>query len=81
MNRAELRKTWNGLGENAVSGMLEWRLQHPEATFREIEQKWEVNGGVPVCPNCGLELEKKGKLQTRGGQEIELEREYGKCPG
>ena len=108
MNRDELRKTWNGLGEDAVSGMLEWRLRHPEATFREIEEEvdarlarmrarmlsdaamtsnradWEVNGEVPVCPNCGLGLEKKGKkkrkLQTRGGQEIELEREYGKCP-
>jgi YgiT-type zinc finger domain-containing protein len=109
MNRDELRKTWSGLGEDAVSGMLEWRLQHPKATFREIEEEvdarlarmrarmlsdaamtsnradWEVNGEVPVCPNCGLELAKKGKkkrkLQTRGGQEIELEREDEKCPG
>jgi YgiT-type zinc finger domain-containing protein len=40
--------------------------------------------GVGVCPNCGTKLEKKGKkkrkLLTRGGQEVELEREYGVCP-
>lgn len=37
-----------------------------------------------MCPNCGTRLEKKGKkkrkLPTRGGQEVELEREYGVCP-
>jgi hypothetical protein len=108
MDKEELRKNWNGLGEDAVSGMLEWRQQHPKATFREIEKEvderlavmrarmlsdaavasssaeWIIDGKVPVCPNCGMELEKKGKkkrkMQTRGGQEVELEREYGVCP-
>jgi YgiT-type zinc finger domain-containing protein len=108
MNKEEMRQNWNGLGEDAISGMLEWRLQHPKATFREIEKEvderlgvmrakmlsdtamasssteWIIDGKVPVCPNCGMGLKKKGKkkrkLQTRGGQEIELEREYGVCP-
>ncbi len=29
---------WNELAEEVTSGMKEWRLQHPRATFREIEQ-------------------------------------------
>lgn len=37
-----------------------------------------------VCPSCGAKLEKKGKkkrkLETRGGQVVELEREYTVCP-
>src|SRR5437588_275224 len=28
---------WKELSEEVISGMLEWRLQHPKATFREIE--------------------------------------------
>ncbi len=29
---------WHELTEEAISGMKEWRLQHPKATFREIER-------------------------------------------
>src|SRR5438270_1550323 len=28
---------WKELSEEVISGMLEWRLQHPKATFSEIE--------------------------------------------
>ena len=108
MNGEEMRKGWNGLSEEIISGMAEWREQHPKATFREIESEvdkrlavlrarmltdaairsaqteWEGAKGEVVCPNCGARLEQKGKkkrkLQTRGGQEVELEREYGVCP-
>lgn len=107
MNRAEMEKRWNGMSAEIISGMAEWRQQHPKATFREIEDEvdrrlavlrvrmlsdaaissaqadWE-GVGIGVCPNCGTKLEKKGKkkrkLPTRGGQEVELEREYGVCP-
>ena len=41
-------------------------------------------GQRPRCPGCGEELESGGKrkrsLQTRGRQEIVLERQYGVCP-
>ena len=88
--------------------MMEWRLQHPKATFREIEAEidqrlsglrvrmltdaairsasadWGGNEKAEECPKCGAELVRKGKktrkMQTRGGQEVELEREYGECP-
>lgn len=108
MNGEEMRKRWNGLSEEILSGMVEWREQHPRATFREIETEvdkrlavlrarmlsdaairsaqteWDGASGEVRCPNCGGKLEqngkKKRKLQTRGGQEVELEREYGVCP-
>ena len=47
---------------------------------------WSRNrlGERPVCPDCGQELASSGKrgrrLQTLGGQEVTLEREYGVCP-
>lgn len=108
MNGEEMRKRWSGLSDEIISGMAEWRQQHPRATFREIEEEvdkrlsvlrarmlsdaairsaqtaWEADSRAALCPTCGARLEqngkKKRKLQTRGGQEVELEREYGVCP-
>ena len=108
MNGGEMRKRWSGLSEEIMSGMAEWRQQHPKASLREIEAEvdkrlavlrarmisdaavrssqaeWEEGNREVVCPTCGAKLEGKGKkkrkLQTRGGQEVELEREYGVCP-
>ena len=98
MNGEEMRKGWRGLSDEILSGMTEWRQQHPTATFREIEAEVDKRlsvlrarmlsdaaiGRVARCPACGARLEqngkKKRKLQTRGGQEVELEREYGVCP-
>jgi hypothetical protein len=31
-------RTWHALSEEVLTGMKEWRLAHPKATFREIEQ-------------------------------------------
>jgi len=108
MNGDEMRRSWNGLSEEIISGIAEWRQQHPKATFREIEAEvdkhlavlrarmlsdaairsaqaeWDEASREVVCPDCGTRLEQKGikkrKLQTRGGQEVALEREYGVCP-
>ncbi len=33
----DLDATWRQLSEEVISGMKEWRVQHPRATFREIE--------------------------------------------
>lgn len=45
---------------------------------------WDGKEQGAKCPRCGVVLKKKGKkkrqLQTQGGQQIELEREYGVCP-
>ncbi len=108
MNNNGMVGRWNTLSEEIISGMAEWRQQHPKATFREIEEEvdkrlsvlrmrmltdaairsaqaeWDQGSWDVICPTCGARLEKKGKkkrrLQTRGGQEVELEREYGVCP-
>jgi len=108
MNSEEMHKSWTGMSEEIMSGVAEWRQQHPEATFRELEEEvdrrlsvlrakmiadaalsmrqreWEQGSPDVVCPECGQPLERKGKkkrsLQMRGGQEVELEREYGECP-
>jgi hypothetical protein len=34
---AELDVRWRELAEDVIIGMKEWRLQHPKATFKEIE--------------------------------------------
>lgn len=34
----EFDQNWRKLGEDVLSGMKEWREQHPKATFREIEE-------------------------------------------
>jgi len=39
MNSAEMQKRWSGLSAEIISGMTEWREQHPKATFREIEEE------------------------------------------
>lgn len=55
-----------------------------DAAMNSASAKWEVGEKAAVCPTCGVALIKKRKkkreLQTRGGREIELEREYGVCP-
>ena len=55
-----------------------------DAALACAQTDWEPGSAEGVCPECGRPLEKKGKkkrcLQTRGGQEVELEREYGVCP-
>jgi len=37
MRIEDLDAHWHELAEDVISGMKEWRLQHPTATFREIE--------------------------------------------
>ncbi|MDQ3929192.1 MAG: hypothetical protein M3328_08600 [Chloroflexota bacterium] len=37
MDRERLQRKWAELAEEAFTGMAEWRVQHPKATFREIE--------------------------------------------
>lgn len=106
MKKEKLEEKWQGLSQDMIVGMSEWREKHPRATLREIEEEidkrmsemrarmiadtamnsvsadWEA-GETVVCPHCGGEMLKKGKkkrkLQTRGGREVELEREYGIC--
>lgn len=36
--RDDFDARWHELAEEVLSGMKEWRLQHPKATLKEIEQ-------------------------------------------
>ena len=38
---------WHDLTQEVMTGMREWRLQHPKATFREIEP--ELDAGWAAC--------------------------------
>jgi hypothetical protein len=35
--RSDFDAEWDTLAEDVLSGMKEWRLQHPKATLRQIE--------------------------------------------
>jgi YgiT-type zinc finger domain-containing protein len=37
MKGDELQANWNGLSEEIMQGIVEWREEHPKATMREIE--------------------------------------------
>lgn len=37
MRTQDFDQHWRGLSEEILTGMKEWRLQHPRATFSEIE--------------------------------------------
>jgi len=39
MNGEETKKKWRGMSDSIITGMMEWRMQHPKATFREIEKE------------------------------------------
>lgn len=54
-----------------------------DTAMKSGSAEWEAGEKEAVCAECGGELMKKGKkkrkLETREGQKIELEREYGIC--
>ena len=37
MKRGELKQGWNGMSEEMLEGVAQWREEHPRATMREIE--------------------------------------------
>lgn len=101
---------WHQLTQEVMTGMREWRAQHPKATLREMERELDGRlhrmrarmledlalasaaadwadtpaGEHPTCPDCRQPLQVRGSetrtLQTQGGQELRLQRQYGTCP-
>lgn len=37
MDTKKMQEDWRKRGEEIMTGVADWRLQHPRATFREIE--------------------------------------------
>ena len=109
MRRPIDEQVWQRRTAELMSGMHEWRLQHPKATLREMEHEldtrwarvraqlledmalasvaadWTATPAAqhPTCPDCGAPLQPRGTdqrtLQTHGGQDVILERQYGSC--
>jgi hypothetical protein len=58
-----------------------------DAALASAAAEWEQEEAAeqPTCPQCGAKLKQRGvraerHLQTHGGQEVKLVREYGVCP-
>ena len=57
-----------------------------DAALASAATQWEEEEGEqPTCPRCGARVKQRGvraarHLQTHGGQEVKLVREYGVCP-
>jgi hypothetical protein len=108
MEIKQAEQRWREISEEVITGMREWREQHPQATMKEIEstldeklarlrarmlqdtalasraRDWRGAGEAVNCRECETKLEARGKqkrqLQTHGGEEVVLSREYGECP-
>lgn len=112
--RETFEREWATLSAEVLSGMADWRAQHPRATLSEIEGELDARVArmrarlleqvaqqsaattwrgkahdheeetAPPCPQCGTPLEPRGRrtrrLRTTGGQQVQLQREYGVCP-
>jgi len=86
-------KEWRAQNPKATFAEIERETMKRMAALQaqlmsEIAQEseaseWEEGKG-PKCPGCGEEMKAVGKhsrkLQGSGGSEVELEREYAKCP-
>lgn len=66
--------------EARIKGLREQVL----AEIIEMSAATEAEGQIVHCPECGAEMEGRGKhkrqLQGAGGSEVELERAYLECP-
>jgi predicted RNA-binding Zn-ribbon protein involved in translation (DUF1610 family) len=66
--------------EGRIKGLREQVL----AEIIGMSAATEAEGQVVHCPECGAEMEGRGKrnrrLQGAGGSEVELERAYLECP-
>ena len=79
--KATLREIEEALDERMTK--LRAKVLEEAAQLSEMRE-WTQGGETPICPDCkkALEFRVKGKrvMQTQGGHEIQLEREYGVCP-
>jgi DNA-directed RNA polymerase subunit RPC12/RpoP len=83
--QAHLRASFREIEAEVDRRLDEFRAQMLSDTANvSASAEWIEGPDGPVCPHCGVRLEGKGRkkrrLQVRGGNEVEIEREYGKCP-
>ena len=87
-------KGWRQAHPKATLKEIETRLDEQLAGLRAqmlqdtalVSQvrEWSAGAEAVKCPECGTQLKGRGQqkrtLQTNGGQEVVLQREYGECP-
>jgi YgiT-type zinc finger domain-containing protein len=80
--KATMREIERTLDER-LAGLRARMLQ--DTALASATRVWEEGSEDACCPTCGRALKPRGvqrrQLQTQGGQEVVLEREYGECPG
>jgi hypothetical protein len=62
-------------GLSDVLGMTQWRKEHPQATWAEIEAA--VDAQINPLRARG---EQTRSIQTTGGEAVQVRRTYGTCP-
>jgi YgiT-type zinc finger domain-containing protein len=74
VKKEELKKKWRGESEEIISGMAEWREQHPTATMSEIEAEIDQRlAELRVKMITDMALASKSVEWVKGEQ-------AGKCP-
>ena len=81
MRLDDLDAQWRELAEAAITGMAEWRVQHPTATFREIEaavderlarvrarmlQDAALASAAPTCAPCRRRSARSARTAAAG---------------
>jgi DNA-directed RNA polymerase subunit RPC12/RpoP len=70
--------------EAEMEGRIKCMREQVLAEVLRMSEASPAEGQVIRCPECGAEMEGRGKhkrrLQGMGGSEVELEREYVECP-
>lgn len=79
------KATFRAIEEELDRRLAELRVRMlADLAVASASADFETGEKAAVCPKCGGELvangKKKRKLQTRGGREVGIEREYGICP-
>jgi len=82
---AHRRATFREIEEEVDRRLDEYRAKVLSDTANlGASAEWIEGRDGPGCPHCGVKLKRKGKkkrrLQTRGGKDVEIEREQGVCP-
>ncbi len=75
MDKEGMRRGWSELAEEAFTGMAEWRVQHPKATFREIEDAVDERLAAVRARMLGDAAMTSGAAELRGSECPECGRE------
>ncbi len=61
--QGEMKEKWRAVGEEVLTGMAQWRKEHPKATFAEIEEEVEMRM-APLRTSLLQEAAQESELST-----------------